>query len=107
MSAPSLIRIVARRVSWPDIRVGGNRAGLRLLWDALHESGTLIVAATEYPLADASRALIQRGENPETLVTMRHEGAAYDSFVPVPLRIPATQSERQAERAERDRQLAV
>ena len=58
----------------------------------------MLVAATEYPLADSAHALMMRGLNSATLVTMRHEGAAHDSFAltlvrracPPPLPISST-----------------
>ena len=83
------VRIIARRVPWPDLAAKPNRSGLRLRWDALTEAGELLATATEHPLADGAHVLAERGLHPETLVTLRHEGAGHDSFVPMPLRIPA------------------
>lgn len=34
---------------------------------------------------------------PETVVTMRHEGAEHDSFKPMPLRVPAAAGARRAQ----------
>lgn len=98
MTAP--LRIISRRVSWPSLEARGDRAGLRLRWNALDEAGAILAAATEFPLADGAHALIQRGAHPETLVTLRHEGAEHDSFAPVPLHIPARHGARRAARAE-------
>jgi hypothetical protein len=44
------------------------------------EGKTLCISRT--PLADAARVLLKMGFPPATLVTMRHEGANHDSFVP-------------------------
>ena len=75
-----LVRIIARKVPWPDLKARSDRSGLRLRWDALHEETGELLVATEYPLADSAHALMMRGLNSATLVTMRHEGAAHDSF---------------------------
>jgi hypothetical protein len=91
------VRIMARRIPWPDLSAKPNRSGLRLRWDALTEAGELLVAATERPLADGAQALALRGLHPETLVTIRHDGSPHDSFAPMPLRIPAARGARRAE----------
>lgn len=92
-----LLVIVARRVRWPDLAARPNRSGLRLRWDALTEAGELLVAATEHPLTDGAHVLVRRGFEPETPVTLRHEGADHDSFKPMPLRIPAARGAKRAE----------
>lgn len=46
------------------------------------ESGETIVNASRQPLADAARALLACGYPADQLLTMRHAGAACDSFVP-------------------------
>ena len=95
---PALIRIIARRVPWPSLKERPDRSGLRPRWDALHEeTGELLVAGTEYPLADAAHALTMRGVSGEALVTMRHEGSDHDSFVPMPLRAAAAAGAKRAE----------
>ncbi len=99
MSAP--LRIIARPVPWPSLAERPERSGLRLRWDALDETGALLAASTEWPLADGALALVRRGADPEALVTMRHEGATYDSFEPIPLRVPAKLGARRAAEAER------
>lgn len=91
------VRIIARRVPWPDLAAKPNRSGLRLRWDALTEAGELLAAATDYPLADGAHVLAERGLHPETLVTLRHDGAGHDSFVPMPLSIPAMRGAKRAE----------
>ncbi len=43
------------------------------------------LVTSRQPLADGARVLLERGHPPETPVTMRAEGKAYDSFNPLPL----------------------
>lgn len=98
----AVIRIVARRVPWPTLSQRSERAGLRLRWDALTEDGRLLVEATEFPLADGAHILLsQRGLPGDALVTLRHEGAAYDSFTPQPLHVVAAEGARRAVNRER------
>ncbi len=97
MSGP--LRIIARRVPWPSLAERPERSGLRLRWDALDETGALLAASTEWPLADGALALVRRGADPEALVTMRHEGAAHDCIEPTPLRVPAKLGARREARA--------
>lgn len=93
----SILRIVARRVPWPDPR-GGSRSGLRLRWDAMTEDGELLVAATEYPLADGAHVLLSRhGARADAPVTMRHAGSTHDSFKPAPLHVVAVAGARRAD----------
>ena len=99
MSAP--LRIIARRVPWPSLAERPERSGLRLRWDVLDETGALLASSTEWPLADGAFALVRRGVVPEALVTMRREGAPFDSFEPIPLRVPAKLGARRAAEAER------
>jgi len=47
---------------------------------ASFEGKTLCISRT--PLADGARVLLKMGFPPATLVTMRHDGSAHDSFVP-------------------------
>lgn len=93
-----MIRIMARSVPWPSLAVRPNREGLRLRWNAETEDGEVLSTATEYPLLDGAFALLARGADPEALVTMRHAGAAHDSFEPMPLRIPAAAGAKRAAR---------
>ena len=79
-----VLRIIARRISWPDLARKPSRSGLRLRWDAVTEAGDVLVWATEHPLADGAHVLAQGGLDVETLVTMRHQGAPHI----VSLRIP-------------------
>jgi hypothetical protein len=64
-------------------------------WTAALEDGSAVVVSPT-PMADASRELIARGFDPATLVTMRHAGKSFDSFVPAPLKTWAAQAERAA-----------
>jgi hypothetical protein len=41
------------------------------------------LTTSRQPFFDGARALLAKGEDPETLVTMRHAGAQHDSFVPM------------------------
>jgi hypothetical protein len=98
-AAPALIRIIARSVRGPTLQERADRAGLRLRWHAVRaDAGETLVTGTEYPLLDGAHALAMLGLDPETPVTLRHEGAEYDSFEPVPLRIPAALGAKRAER---------
>lgn len=92
-----VLRIIARPVPWPSLQAQSNRAGLRLRWDAITEAGLVLFPATEFPLQDGAHVLAEMGIPPETLVSMRHAGAAFDSFHPVPLAVPAAAGARRAE----------
>jgi hypothetical protein len=49
------------------------------------ESSGEIVVLSHRPLVDGARALLERGADPTTLMTMRHVGNAFDSFRPAPI----------------------
>ena len=51
----------------------------------LESTGEVVVTGTRQPLVDGARELLARGFDPATLLTMRHEGKAYDSFQPLPI----------------------
>lgn len=86
-------RIVAKPVPWRST------PGSRLLWDAIGPGGEVLFERTEYPFADGAHVLLSLGYDPDALVTMRHEGAAHDSFRPVLLRrIAAVGAKRAAAR---------
>jgi hypothetical protein len=40
------------------------------------------VCVSHQPMVDGARVLLKHGFDPETLATCRHEGKAFDSFVP-------------------------
>jgi hypothetical protein len=46
----------------------------------------LLPHASQQPLVDAARVLLSRGIDPETALTVRHDGKAFDSFEPLPVR---------------------
>lgn len=97
-----VIRIIARRVPWPGLSQRADRSGLRLRWDARTEDGTLLAAATEYPLADGAHILMaDQGLPGDMLVTMRREGAGFDSFTPAPLHLVAADGARRAKNRQR------
>ena len=49
------------------------------------QHGEVIVRGSRQPLVDGARELLARGLDPATLLTMRHQGKAYDSFRPAPI----------------------
>jgi hypothetical protein len=49
------------------------------------ESGELLIAGSRQPLVDGARALLARGFDAGTPLTMRMEGKSYDSFQPMPI----------------------
>lgn len=51
----------------------------------LESTGEVIVERTRQPLVEAARRLITMGFDPETPLTMRHAGKAFDSFRPQPI----------------------
>lgn len=67
-------------------------------WDVFDDAGALVVAKSARPFEDGAAALLARGIPGEQLVTMRHQGAAHDSFVPVALSAPAGAAKRRAAR---------
>jgi hypothetical protein len=101
-AALPMIRIIARRVPWPSLKERPERSGLRLRWDALREdTGEVLAAGTEHPMADACRVLTMRGVSGATPVTMRHADSPYDSFRPAALSDWAARGEKlAAKRAE-------
>jgi len=51
----------------------------------LESTGELLVTSTRQPLVDGARVLLAQGYDAGALLTMRHEGKAYDSFQPAPI----------------------
>lgn len=66
---------------------------------ALTEAGEVLTEASEAPYYEGALALLRRGANPESPVTMRHEGHRVDSFRPSALCLVA----RLGEKVERNR----
>lgn len=98
-AALPLVRIIARRVPWPSLKDRPERSGLRLRWDTLREdTGELLVAGTEHPMAEACRVLTMRGVSGATPATMRHAGSPHDSFNPASLRVWAARGEKLAQK---------
>lgn len=84
---PDTIVIIAVALPWDHKRSNGSQ---RLRWDAFDSvSGDQLAEHTDYPFYDACHSLVIRGANPESLVTMYHEGSEVPSFKPIPLRVPA------------------
>jgi hypothetical protein len=54
-------------------------------FSAYLETGDALVAGSRQPVVDGARELLARGFDPNTPLTMRHEGKAYDSFQPMPI----------------------
>lgn len=83
-----MIRIIASLVSQ-------DRRGI--YFSAALEDGTQLCQATRQPIFDGARALIARGYDPETKVTLRYVRSETDSFLPVSLkkaaRFAATEDE--------------
>lgn len=47
--------------------------------------GNDLIVTSKQPFFDGARALLRLGYPPDLLITMRHEGSAHPSFVPMPL----------------------
>lgn len=97
----TLHRIIAERLPWPTPAEQSNREGMRLQWRVTAQDGRELVARTHHPFADGSAALLRNGiaQNGD-LVTMRHAGKAFDSFLPQPIEKAASGAHRRAAKAE-------
>jgi hypothetical protein len=63
------------------VRPHRERGGYHLdRFDAYHGDKLLVVS--RQPLYDGARALLDLGADPDALLTIRHAGKDYDSFVP-------------------------
>ena len=51
----------------------------------LESTGETIVSGSRQPMVDGTRALLARGYDPATLLTMRHRGSTCDSFKEAPI----------------------
>jgi hypothetical protein len=71
----------------------------------LEGTGEVVIRNSRQPLADGARELLTRGFDPATLLTMRLEGRAYDSFRPMPIghwaKVTYTESEEHPLRRQR------
>ncbi|WP_336486483.1 hypothetical protein [Methylobacterium nigriterrae] len=47
--------------------------------------GGTFLCTVRQPFFDGARELLRRGYSPDTLLTMRHQGSAHRSFVPIPI----------------------
>jgi len=77
----------AKRAARPLVRIIAIPAGTaaRRTWWATLEDGSVLCERSRQPLLDGARALIMLGHDRDALVTLRHAGKPYDSFVPVRL----------------------
>lgn len=100
----TLHRLIAERLPWPSPNQRGNRAGLPLEWRVIVQGGPELVARTPHPFEGGAAALwTMHHALPGDLVTMRHAGAAHDSFLPQPLEKIAARARIRAEAAKRVR----
>ena len=60
-------------------------AGRHVRFIATIEGTADFVVLSHQPLADGARELLARGYDPSELLTMRHDGKAFDSFKPAPI----------------------
>lgn len=103
---PFLVRIVAHRIPWPDHTDRPNRSSLAVEWRCLTEEGLLLVEATPFPLWDSGAVLSNTYGLPgDTLITLRHSGKDFDSFIPMPLSVAAKPGIKRLEDAARLREL--
>lgn len=90
-------RIIAKPLQWNR---GSPSAKLR--WAAMREATRISpVAETGRPMEDGAAALLRAGVDPAATVTLRHEGAAHDSFKPVPIAKAARGAVRRAQTFQR------
>ncbi|WP_336492634.1 hypothetical protein [Methylobacterium nigriterrae] len=47
--------------------------------------GQTLLCTVRQPFYDGARELLRRGYSPDAFLTMRHEGSAHRSFVPIPI----------------------
>lgn len=68
------------------------------------DSSAAILARSHQPLVDGARALLERGFDPVTPLTMRHAGKGHDSFKPAPIGELAKMTYTEGERTPLHRQ---
>lgn len=97
-------RIIATRLPWPSPQNRPERRHLRLEWRVTTTEGAELVARTPHPFEDGEAALLTiTNALPGDLVTMRHAGAAHDSFLPQPVEQIAARAHKRAAAAKRVR----
>lgn len=100
MSEQPVIRVIIHSLPWPNDQRMHPAAELK--WRVTLGDETLI-EASKRPYEDAAAILAHRGEDPETLYTMRHAHLSYDSFVPRKLADAAKPGLKRMESAEKMR----
>lgn len=81
-----VLRLIGHKVPWPADH--HERPGLELRWHVTLD-GEEIIRASKRPFEDAAAILATQGQNPDQLITFRHEGKEYDSFRPMRLSVAA------------------
>ena len=103
-TTPTIHQLIAARVPWPSLKDRPRRQHLRLEWRVIDTAGAELVARTPHPFEDGATALLTLAHAlPGDLVTMRHAGAAHDSFLPQPIEKIAARTRKRAEAAKRVR----
>lgn len=97
-------RLIATRLPWPLLKEQRNRQHLRLEWRVTTPEGAELVARSSHPFEDGAAALVTiTSALPGDLVTMRHAGAAHDSFLPQPVEQIAARAAKRDQAAKRIR----
>lgn len=103
--ATAIHRLIADRLPWPSPKDRPERRHLRLEWRVTTTEGADLVARTSHPFEDGAAALLTiTNALPDDLVTMRHAGAAHDSFLPQPLAQVASRAHKRAQAAKHIRE---
>jgi hypothetical protein len=98
----TLHRLIAQRLPWPSTKEQRNRQHLRLEWRVTTTEGAELVARTHHPFEDGAAALVTiTNAQPGEFLTMRHAGAARDSFLPQSLDQIAARARKRTEAAKR------
>ncbi|TGD45052.1 hypothetical protein EEB11_00235 [Pseudotabrizicola sediminis] len=81
-----LARIIAHRIPRPTHNDRPGRVGSFCKWRCETEEGVVLVASTDYPLADSAAVLlILHGLPDNTPVTLRHSDKGHDHYRPMKL----------------------
>lgn len=95
---PDLVTLTAHRWPWPSLQQQPKRESLSLRWDVYASTDDkLLVPRTTHPMLEGAYALACQGVDLSLLITLRHAGADFDSFQPVPLRGWALAGAKRAE----------